>query len=168
VGEFDVYFEDPNGGSYLDKAEALIVTRETSSNKACFVDARRTFTVRRHVSFEQVLTYRPGGQDLDLTGFTIYMQVRERDDSDAPVLLQISSAAPNANGSVIEFNADQVANPGQFTIIISPQDAADYPAERGVFDLVIEDAAGKRGLIGKDGWRIVIDDVVTVLEDYTP
>ncbi len=126
--------------------------------------SRRILTLKRGVGLTQTITWRPGGVGLDLTDHTLYMQVREYEDRDAELYLQISSEGV-AGTSRIEFDADQATNPGRFTIIITAADSIAFAAEQGVFDLVLVNAVGGRATIGRD-WRLVVDEVVTVVEDY--
>lgn len=127
--------------------------------------SKRTLTLKRGVGLTQTITWRPGGVGLDLTGHTLYMQVRESEDRDSELYLQISSLGL-AGESRIEFDADQATNTGRFTIIINANDSIEFGADRGVFDLVLVDGVGSRATIGS-GWRLVVDEVVTVVEDYS-
>lgn len=127
--------------------------------------AKRTITLKRRVGLTQPITWKPGGTAQDLTGWAIYMQVREREDSSSPLLLQISSegAAP---ASRIEIDADQVANAGLLTLYVTAADATSFASDMGVADIVAVSPLDQRALIGRNGWRIVAEEVVTIVEDY--
>ncbi len=127
--------------------------------------AKRTLTLKRRVGLTQAITWKPGGTAQDLTGWTIYMQVREREDSSSPLLLQISSEGV-APASRIEIDADQVTNTGLLTIYVTAADATAFGADVGIADIVAVSPIGQRALIGRSGWRIVAEEVVTIVEDY--